>query len=172
MARPAIIEVVFQRLVNRRKSELGPGYLFFREQTGLKAFRANPKTGVSQSRNEEHVDLADVRQIEDRIKTLQVDRGVGFLKCLAAGSFKRCFAVLHETGRKRPIALAWLDGAAAKQHGVSLEGQCTGNDAGVLIMNMRALRAYVTLTAVAVRNGELYGVAALAAEFHWYKAPC
>src|SRR5665213_303276 len=92
----------------------------------------------------------------------------GLLQRLTGGRLLHGLPVLHEPGRKGPIAQAWLDGPAAQQDAPVVVRDTAGDDPRVLVVNGPAMGADKPRQVIARRNAQLDGLAALAAEVHTY----
>ena len=101
----------------------------------LKALYTGGKIEVRQLGAEEHVHLADVRHIDQRIDAQVAHTGAGFLGRLANGRLLDGLTVFHEAGGQGPIAPARLDGTTAQQDLGAPGRDTTGDDVGVLVVN-------------------------------------
>lgn len=99
------------------------------------------------------IDFGDVDEDEGRLGN---DFGATFFKCFAHGPLCGRFAVFHESGRKCPIAIAWLNGAPTKQDLFFPGGNATNNQARVFVVHVPATVANMTGKGVASRNDKRY----------------
>jgi hypothetical protein len=81
-------------------------------------------------------------------------------------AFGRAFAVLHESGRQGPVAVARFDGAPAQHHLALPDGQRTDHHARVLVVDAAAGGAHMAQAVVARRNDLFDLAAAVSTELH------
>ena len=138
----------------------------------FQAFGAGGKIQVHQLRAKEHMHLADVRHVDQRIDAQVAHPGAGFLGGLANRRLLDGFAVLHEACGQGPVTEPWLDGASAQQHLRAPDRHATGDDIGVLVMNRVTAVADKTQARIAFWNALGHRVAALTAKFHAWVPEC
>jgi hypothetical protein len=92
----------------------------------------------------------------------------GLFVAFARGTGFQCFAVLHESGRHRPVATPGFDGAAADQDPPLVFRHAANHQFGVLVMHHVAGGAQAPREMVPGRGGDNRLAAAIAAEmlFH------
>ena len=93
---------MLQRIANDREREFVPRNFVFVKQPHVGRLPAGFEVEVEQLRAEEHVDLRDVRQVEDRVEPLDRDVGAGFLERFANGAVGARFTVFEKSGGQRP----------------------------------------------------------------------
>lgn len=112
------------------------------------------------------MNLADVRDVDQREKTVDLDLRTSFFECFALCAINRGFAVLHEAGGKRPATLAWFDGTATEQDLALPLGDAANDKLRIQVVDGLAARADMTRQRVAGRDAELDRGAALVAVVH------
>src|SRR5690606_33815171 len=89
-----------------------------------------------------------------------------FLDRFAGRTLDGRFAVLHEAGRQRPVAVARVDRTLAQQHAIAPDRDRSEHHVRILIMDRAAVRATVARAVVAGRNAERDFMATERTEFH------
>ena len=161
-----IFKEALQGVVNRPKCDLVPWDVFLSKQDGIKRLFPRLEVEVQQAGSINDMDLAYVRQVHKSEHGAQRDTRScffpGFPECgLAAG-----FIVFHEAGRQGPKPVSRLDGATAQQDLVFPFRESADHHLGVLVVDCSALIADVAGQAVASRDLQTDGGAAVGAEVH------
>src|SRR6185503_12363398 len=148
----AVGEPVLQGQAHRAEGNVLPWNLRFFEQRYFQAFIARLELEIEQARPVEHVDLVDVRDRNHAEGRRELHARAGFLEGLARRALRGGFAVFHEAGRQRPVAVARLDGAPAQENPVLPLRQAADHQPGVLVMDAAAGVAEIARQRIARRH--------------------
>ena len=95
------------------KRYLVPWDLAGGEKAGLQGFFSGAELPVFKAGAIEHVNLVDMRHIDDGVKAFDGDVGKGLFQRFPRCSLNGCLGIFHETGGQGPIAVTRLDRAPA-----------------------------------------------------------
>ncbi len=162
----AVLEVQAQRHRDRAEGEFVPRDFMLGEEAGLKRLLAGPEVEIQEACAVQDVDLANVRDVDQRIHVADFDSRAGFFCSFSGRRLRSGFVVFHEARRQRPLAIARLDGAAAQQDAVFPLGNGTDDHLRIAVMDRAAGIADVPGQGVAGRDPAHDRGAALGAEVH------
>lgn len=162
----AIFEEALQCVVDGSKCDVIPGNVCLSQQNGIQGLFSGAELEIQEAGPINDMDLADVGEVDKREHRAELDSRPGFFTCLPEGGFAAGLVVLHEACRQGPEAVARLNSAAAQQDLVFPLRECSDHHLGVLVVNCSALFADVAGQAVASRDLQADGCAAMGAEVH------
>lgn len=147
-------EIAFETKCDAAKCQLAPWDVGWRYQADFEALVAGGEGRAAQLSPIEQVHLIDVRDIDHGERCVDFDIGAGLLLGFPYGCLRRRFAVFHETAGQRPVAMPWLDGAAAQQYFSVPLRRAANDEARIFIVDMPATLADVPGQGVSCRDGQ------------------
>jgi hypothetical protein len=157
---------VAKRQADRAECDLLPGHAAFLDHRDLQAFFARLELEIEEPGTVEHVHLVDARDGDQTEGCLERDACAGFLQRLSDRRLSHRLVVLHEARGERPVAIARLDRAAAKENPPRVLRDRADDQLGVLVMDLAAGVADVARQAVAGRHAPRDRGTAVGAELH------
>lgn len=149
-----------------RKGEITPGNIRLPEQRHLQGFLPGAILQVGQGGAVEHINLADGGNVDHPVKFCADNPRAGFFPGFPHRASGNGFAIFEKAAGQRPEAMAWRDGAAAKENTVTVGGQANRYNARVVVVYGGAGRAHMALPVVAGGYGKHQLPGTLTAKLH------
>ena len=164
VAARAVGEEVLERFDYGAKREVFPRDISFRKKPGFKAFVARSEVEISELCRKVEMHLVHVGNVDQRERTQVVNTSPGFFDGFPCRTVGRGFAIFHEAGGQRPVAVARLYGTPAQQDLVFPDRDAPNDKFRVLVVDSTAIAAHHAGSTVAGWDDRPGRTAAMRAE--------